>query len=84
MEGLLAKATELLEQPLGGAYAAPTWADMALCAYDMGDIETAATSVEKGLEAVSALSHLARPWLLAIGALVSIEQGDLGRGRAPG
>ena len=77
VEGLLAKATELLEQPLGGAYAAPTWADMALCAYDMGDIETAATSVEKGLEAVSALSHLARPWLLAIGALVSIEQGDL-------
>ena len=74
---LLAKAVELLEQPLGGAYSAPTWSDIALCAYDMGDLDTAATSVEKGLVAVSALSHLARPWLFGAGALVSLAQGDL-------
>ena len=82
VEGLLAGAMELLEQPLGGAYSAPTWVDVALCAYDLGDVETAATSVDKGLAAVSALSHLTRPWLLAIGALVSTELGDLDEAEA--
>ena len=74
---LLTKAVELLDEPLGGAYAAATWGDVALCALDMGDLDSAALGVEKGLNAVSALSHLARPWLLATGALVSIARGDL-------
>ena len=74
---LLYEAMELLDQPLGAAYAAPTWGDIAMCAYDTGDFDTASFAVDKGLTAVSALSHLARPWLLATGALVAIAQGDL-------
>ena len=68
---------ELLDQPLGGAYSAPTWGDIAMCAYDTGDLDTASFAIDKGLTAVSALSHLARPWLLATGALVATAQGDL-------
>ncbi len=50
-----------------------------MCALDMGDVDTAAMAVGRGLEAQSALTHLVKPWLLAIAALVESEQESLDR-----
>jgi class 3 adenylate cyclase/tetratricopeptide (TPR) repeat protein/ribosomal protein L40E len=76
---MLDVANEALAQPLGVATSSQTWADMAMCALDMGDLDTASMSVGKGLEAQSALTHLVKPWLLAIAALVEAEQTNLDR-----
>lgn len=73
---MLEVANEALAQPLGVATSSQTWADMAMCALDMGDVETASMAVEKGLAAKSALTHLVHPWLLAIAGLIAAEQDD--------
>ena len=72
-----AEAMQVLEQPLGSAFATVAWAELGFCFMTLGDMKKANDLFQKGLSIPTAGIHLARPQLLVGSAFVALARSQL-------
>jgi class 3 adenylate cyclase/tetratricopeptide (TPR) repeat protein len=70
-------ALRLLESPIGRMTGGLAWADLGLCAIELGDLEIARDALDKGLHVPNMFSRIERPRHLGGTALLACTQGEL-------